>query len=313
MSSLLAGDHLLFSSLPPSRPIYIYWHTWSGSDKQRYSSIVARQWESLVLSKLAHYTTRICMSLPEGHNQCLPDTLLNSTKVDFQYFSAPVHEGFTLGRMKCDADEGRIPEDSHILYFHSRGASKDQRTRESRCSDDWTLMMEYFCIARWLDAIAKLQDFYTCGCQMWPMANSINQPQESIYYSPYPREFWTYCGNFWWANAWYIKNMLNPVEYYSKGDFMKDRHLMENWLLSSVGTLTVFEQHHVLHQTGNPYQRGLVHSYLDRYNPIYYIRGNSTPVPALDPDLFNGESNTRSSLRSKLKRLVARVRGRSSD
>jgi len=106
MSSLLAGDHLFFSNLPPSRPIYIYWHTWSGSDKQRYSYIVARQWESLVLSKLAHYVTRVCMSLPEDHNEHLPDTLLNSTKVDFQYFSTPVHEGFTLGRMKHDADEG---------------------------------------------------------------------------------------------------------------------------------------------------------------------------------------------------------------
>ena len=82
---------------------------------------------------------------------------------------------------------------------------------------------------------------------------------------------------------------------------------MENWILSSVGTLTNFDEHYILHSTGYPYQRGLVHSYLDRYHPRHYVRGDVSPMPTLDPDLFNGECNTRSSIRSKIKRWLAKI------
>lgn len=79
--------------------------------------------------------------------------------------------------------------------------------------------------------------------------------------------------------------------------------MAENWLLDSVGTLTSPQEHWVLHHTGELYQRGLVHSYLDRYPEYYYLHGGQSPRPPLDPDLFHGENNTYASLRSKIKRL----------
>jgi hypothetical protein len=290
-----------------TKNIYIVWHTWSGDHKSRYQSIIGRQWRTLLASKLAEHASKIFISLREGDQIYLPQSLLDSNQVELNFFSGPVHEGFTLNWLKNQLDQNRLDDDSLILYFHSRGASKALTTREAICSDDWTVMMEYFCLARWRFAVNHLANHYTCGCQLWPMASSFDQGECSIYHSSYPREFWTYCGNFWWANGSYIKHLLNPPDFYSTGESAKDRHLMENWILSSVGTLTNFDEHYILHSTGYPYQRGLVHSYLDRYHPRHYVRGDVSPMPSLDPDLFNGECNTRSSIRSKIKRWLAKI------
>ena len=63
-------------------------------------------------------------------------------------------------------------------------------------------MLEYFCIAKWKDAIIKLKDSYTCGCEMYPHKgehyNDKNYSKNKI---------WHYSGNFWWTNSSYIKKI----------------------------------------------------------------------------------------------------------
>ena len=90
-----------------------------------------------------------------------------------------------LMKQECDATD----EEFYICYFHLKGLSRpgDQRVR------DWRNYMQYWCIERWEDNVAKLDEgMDTVG------ANYVEAP-------------WAhYSGNFWWARASYIRK-LEPL------------------------------------------------------------------------------------------------------
>ncbi len=88
--------------------------------------------------------------------------------------------------------------DYKVLYFHTKGATKDEL-----CVQSWRLMMEYFVIDRWKECI-KYLDTYTCvGCHLGTIGPSICADGSLI---PNDRTY-VYMGNFWWANASYINTI----------------------------------------------------------------------------------------------------------
>jgi hypothetical protein len=93
----------------------------------------------------------------------------------------------TLDYMKHVVDTST--EEFYICYFHLKGLSRlgDQRVQ------DWRHYMEYWCIDRWEDNVAKLDEgMDTAG------ANYVEGP-------------WAhYSGNFWWARASYVRK-LEPL------------------------------------------------------------------------------------------------------
>ena len=93
-------------------------------------------------------------------------------------------------------------------------------------------MLEYFCINKWEDAIVKLKDSYTCGCEMYPHKGEHYTDKK------YSRNnIWHYSGNFWWANSKYIKqNLKSPYEL--QGDNIDTNRYTcgEDWILSSIGS-----------------------------------------------------------------------------
>jgi hypothetical protein len=291
------------------KPIYLFWHMWAGSDKRRFLDIVSRQYRKIVASKLVNSVDRIFVTVPADALEDV-EKLMGSREMLFvvNSYTGQQHEGIAYGLMVDLLASNEIERNSYILYIHSRGASKDSLSLEGLCSDDWTRMMEYFCISRWRFCVEKLDKYYTCGCQMWPMAKGVDCSFDMHSIAGVRKDsFWTYCGNFWWANGRYLLEMVSHPSAYFSGEFSRDRHMAENWLLSSVGVLTAPEEHWVLHHTGQLYCRGLVHSYLDRYPEAYYVHGGQTPSPPLDADLFHGENNTRSSFRSKFKRMLLKI------
>jgi hypothetical protein len=93
----------------------------------------------------------------------------------------------TLDYMKHVVDTSE--EEFYICYFHLKGLSR----RGDACVQDWRQYMEYWCIDRWEDNVAKLDEgMDTVG------ANYIEGP-------------WAhYSGNFWWARASYVRK-LEPL------------------------------------------------------------------------------------------------------
>jgi hypothetical protein len=93
----------------------------------------------------------------------------------------------TLDYMKHVVDSSE--EEFYICYFHLKGLSRRGDARVQ----DWRHYMEYWCIDRWEDNVAKLDEgMDTVG------ANYIEGP-------------WAhYSGNFWWARASYVRK-LEPL------------------------------------------------------------------------------------------------------
>jgi len=65
----------------------------------------------------------------------------------------------------------------------------------------------------------------------------------------------------------------------------------EDWILQLADHGISKEKFGVLHRTSKErYQRGRVHSYIDRYPFIYYKSGKEVPDIEIDETLFHGEN-----------------------
>lgn len=102
--------------------------------------------------------------------------------------------------------------DSKILYLHTKGV-----THNTPEVQDWRMMMEYFCVERWEDCVALLDEHDAVGCNF----------QDHCYYGYFPH----FSGNFWWANASHIQSLDHS---YLDSDF---RHHREFWIGSNGGDL----------------------------------------------------------------------------
>lgn len=110
-------------------------------------------------------------------------------------------------------------EDCLIYYFHTKGISyyAGERTDRHfmtlrRNIDAWRHMMEYFLFYKWQVAVNALTEGYdTYGCYRLP---------------PYPKTYYLYAGNFWWARSGYLRS-LPP---FPEKRIATDRFIAEEWL-----------------------------------------------------------------------------------
>jgi hypothetical protein len=249
-------------------PIYIYWHIYINEEKlTRGKNIILRQFEKIKNSGLYDRCHTIFIGYVGNINfPC--ETILNYPKVNIIVKKDYGYEGVTTTCLKefCD----NYIDECLILYIHNRGMSHN----EDSPSEDWTLMMEYFVIEKWANSITLLEDKYTCGCELWSHSDRIN-PDDFIFH---------YSGNFWWSRSSYIKLLPYPNLYnrYTES---------EDWILLLVDHSIPKENFGILHRTSkNRYERGMVHSYIDRYPLEYYCLGNETPDIKIDENLFHGEN-----------------------
>jgi hypothetical protein len=86
--------------------------------------------------------------------------------------------------------------EEYFLYFHLKGITH----HGNQGIVDWRKYMEYWCIDRWKDCVAKLDHGHdTCG------TNYISGPFLGV---DGTIKHWNhYSGNFWWAKASYIKKL----------------------------------------------------------------------------------------------------------
>jgi hypothetical protein len=100
------------------------------------------------------------------------------------------------------------------LYLHSKGVTHiDKDNCYAEHVNDWVEYLEYFCITNYKDCLIKIKEGNTCGVE--------------IRKTP----FFHYCGNIWWANSEYIKNIDSPNKFiFNQMDksYMPDLNLPEN-------------------------------------------------------------------------------------
>jgi len=106
-------------------------------------------------------------------------------------------------------------EDAKILYFHTKGVFNkfknfvnfeiDELKIESENS--WVEMLEYFLIEKWKICLEKLNTYNIVGVHC--------------------HNFW-YWGNFWWVNAYYIRNNIPFMNFWGGSRWQCEAWLMES-------------------------------------------------------------------------------------
>jgi len=292
-------------------PIYIFWHTYLADGyEERFVQIISRQLSKLISSEILNYAKEInVIASPKGISLIKKSILMKEAnhflpKFKFSEFKVPYHEGVTLSKIKEISDQEISKNiEGTVLYFHTKGSSYHPYYQLDPI-DSWTKMMEYFNIILWKKCIKVLEKYYTCGCEIWSLADDVKKKEIETLSEKFKREYWHYSGNFWWARMDYIARLLQPPVFFFKNNFNQDRRLSEFWILSSIGLKTSPLNHYPLHFTGQKYKRGVVHHYLDCYPFKYYSSGGQKPCPKLKKIFFSGEVGFPYVLLSKLKNAL---------
>lgn len=113
--------------------------------------------------------------------------------------------------------------DYKVLYFHTKGVSKESINAES-----WRLMMEYFVIDRWKECVDNLENYDAVGSNLKILGPTTWSDGTQTWEKLGTKHF---VGNFWWANASYV-NTLN--DNFLQSDFRLDR---EFWIGTGYGKM----------------------------------------------------------------------------
>jgi hypothetical protein len=113
--------------------------------------------------------------------------------------------------------------DYKILYFHTKGVSKESMNGES-----WRLMMEYYVIDRWKECIEYLNDYDVVGSNLKVLGPTTWSDGTQTWEKAGTQHF---VGNFWWANAFYVNTLDDE---FLKSDFRLDR---EFWIGTGNGKM----------------------------------------------------------------------------
>lgn len=180
-------------------------------------------------------------------NEELP-FLLDKMKVE--YHEDMILEAYTLKRLWefCNSNP-----DYKVLYFHSKGVTWLDDPETSITTTSWRKYLEYFVIENWLTCNEDLNSYDCVGTEWVYKSKLWNHELQKYEFEINPH----YCGNFWWANAEYIKKLdLNYIFNEEKG---QTRWKSELW----IGTKKPkFKSYH------NSYKS----LYYFNYTPNHYIK-----------------------------------------
>ena len=215
-----------------TKPIIILYHLFQA---ERWEQIFAEQIGALYLSGLVEAATEIIISVT-GKTPISTETLSDKFSVVYRDNGFGEYPTLVMAREKAF----QYP-DAQILYFHSKGIS-----HPSRNQDDWRMMLQYFTIIKWKEALAYLND-HDVVTQQWRVKPVIHPS-----------------GNYWWANAEYLQKldpdyMGGPSAVDSMGNSRNDRSKQEFWL----GTIPA--------KVKNMYESNMNH-YTEEYPPNRYTK-----------------------------------------
>ena len=259
------------------KEVYIFWHIYINPKYlEKCTNIITRQYEKIKNSGLLQRCTCIYI----GYVGTIPfpiDEILNNKKIKILIQCQKGFEGVTTTILKKFCDENSHNFD--VLYIHNRGSTRIPNSP----TDDWTIMMEYFCIDNWEKAVNMLKKKLTAGCEMWPhrvREETIMQKHILCPLSLCDTEY-HYSGNFWWARSDYIRLLKYPT-------FKNRYEESEDWILQLANKGIDKTRFGILHRTSlKRYESGMINHYIDRYPIKYYKKAQETPDIEIDKNLCN--------------------------
>lgn len=112
------------------------------------------------------------------------------------------------------ADSFSMPDDTPILYVHTKGASVvDMRGR--RHKGEWRRYMLHWIVGHWRQCVELLQDNQVAGTNWYP--------------SPW-MPWHHFGGNFWWGRADYIRSLVVPMATLPWNYRRSPRYIAEMWI-----------------------------------------------------------------------------------
>lgn len=229
----------------PTNKIAIFYHVGQFGNWER---LFQEQVNSLVVSGLYH----ICDFIHIGVNgdEILP-VLLPKFKVE--YNSNKILEADTLKSLYDFCNEN---PDYKVLYFHTKGITYTEDNYLSTTTNSWRKYLEYYVINKWEECVEDLNEYDCVGTEwinesrLWN--SNLNDYSNEI--NPH------YSGNFWWANAEYLKNLDLNYIYNDEKDWT--RWKSEFW----IGTKN--PKYKSYHNSNKPL-------YDFNYTPDYYMKTES--------------------------------------
>jgi len=226
-----------------SDKIAIFYHVYQ-TDDYEWIKLYHQQINALIVSGLYD----VCDFIHIGINgdKELPFVL---DKMKIQYNENKILEANTLQSLWEFCVEN---EDYKVLYFHTKGVThKDNNTCEVT-TVAWRLYLEYFVFHNWNTCVFDL-NHYDCVGTEWVTTSCYNNYKENFTEHKYQH----YTGNFWWANAEYVKTLDLAYLYSTEGDY--DRLRSEFW----IGTQKPkYKSYHNSNEL----------LYLFYYSPDYYVK-----------------------------------------
>jgi GR25 family glycosyltransferase involved in LPS biosynthesis len=163
---------------------------------------------------------------------------------------------FEIPTLKLMSEFSKKHPSAKVLYLHSKSISYHKQSELYACCTDWIKMMLHFMCKRSADCLKALDTYDTTGCNY----------REDNKWPPH------YSGNFWWANANYIKQLSTSS--------LTNKMSAEWWLLTGRGSYK--EQHNAN-----------IDHFIDRYPEIKY---NTEYVGLFNTDNKTGLCNQMMSL-----------------
>ena len=200
--------------------IGIYYHIWAPKGDLGWM-LVDEQLKRLLKSNLPAVASVKCTVSGEGAPGILELVeLYDWLSVAEVSPDGATYEALTLGHLYRDCVAGAVDK---VLYFHTKGISHfagltDQRgARKLRAINSWRHLLEWGCIDQWKANVQALE------------TNDVS----GVCHCVYPWQHMS--GNFFWANASYIVNLVDPGtgpfpacphDYFGQGH----RLIYERWI-----------------------------------------------------------------------------------
>jgi len=169
-------------------PIYVYYHI---AQMGNWKEVVVEQTTRLRKSGLYNETSKILTGVV-GTQEPIRN-LPEKFKILFHNPDLIPGEIPTLEALRQHA----LKENFLVLYIHTKGVSwKDHKKAYNKeAMTAWRKYLEYFCIDKWRECSAFLDEYDASGCELVEKMNVL------------PEHF---RGNFWWSKSSFLRT-LPPV------------------------------------------------------------------------------------------------------
>jgi hypothetical protein len=193
--------------------IAIFYHLYQTN---HWKNLFEEQINSLIASGL--YSACNFVHVGINGNEKLPFT---PYKMTIQYNKNKILEANTLENLWEFANAN---PNYKILYFHSKGVTYNEEHNFAKSINYWRKYLEYYVIEKWQDCIKDLDDYDCVGAE-WHNESSLFDQQSNNYVQQINPH---YAGNFWWANAAYIKKL--DINYLYSTNNLHERWRSEFWI-----------------------------------------------------------------------------------